>query len=216
MDGVLVNSEPIHVESFKLFLKNLNLSYTEEFLHGLVGHSIDNNIESINQQYLKDNPLDIAEGIRLRDALYLEMITQRPLKAIEGIETLVRLCQEKNIRLGLASSSVRKQVDTILNNLTENSPERIDYRTIFEVTVSGDDVPHKKPAADIYQRALMLLDVKADYCLSIEDSYAGIMSAKASGLFCIALKNQFLGIEEMKIADYVVDSINDVVNLIRD
>ena len=160
--------------------------------------------------------MDIAEGIRLRDALYLEMITQRPLKAIEGIETLVRLCQEKNIRLGLASSSVRKQVDTILNNLTENSPERIDYRTIFEVTVSGDDVPHKKPAADIYQRALMLLDVKADYCLSIEDSYAGIMSAKASGLFCIALKNQFLGIEEMKIADYVVDSINDVVNLIRD
>ena len=58
MDGVLVNSEPIHVESFKLFLKNLNLSYTEEFLHGLVGHSIDNNIESINQQYLKDNSID--------------------------------------------------------------------------------------------------------------------------------------------------------------
>lgn len=215
MDGVLVDSEPIHVKSYKVFFKNLNLSYTDEFLQSLVGHSVDNNIETINQRYLKDRPLNIADGVRSRNAIYLEMITKIPLKPVDGIETLIQFCRKKNIRLGLASSSVREQIDAILDNLTKNSLAKIDYRTIFEAIVSGEDVKHRKPAADIYQKALALLNINAEHCISIEDSYAGIMSAKASGLFCVALKNQFLNQEQMAIADYQVDSINDVVKLIR-
>lgn len=216
MDGILVDSEPIHVDSFRRFLNNLNVSYTDEFLYGLVGHSVDSNIELINQQYLSDTPLDIAEGIEMRDGLYLEMISRTSLEPIDGIESLVLLCKKENIQLALASSSVREQVDAILNNLTKNSRQKINYKAVFEITISGDDVTHKKPSAEIYQRAITLLSTNIDKCIAIEDSHAGIMSAKASGLFCIALKNQFLGKEQMKSADYLIDSINDVVTLIKD
>jgi len=119
-------------------------------------------------------------------------------------------------RRGEGKAAIEKKVDAILENLTKNSPQKIDYRRVFDVTICGDDVKYKKPAAEIYQKAITLVNKDVNKCIAIEDSYAGIMSAKASGLFCIALKNQFLGIEEIKIADYVVDSINDVVNLIRD
>jgi beta-phosphoglucomutase-like phosphatase (HAD superfamily) len=66
MDGVIVDSEPIHAESFRMFLDNLNILYTEEFINDLVGHSVDSNIQAVNQEYLSENPLDIKEGVKIR------------------------------------------------------------------------------------------------------------------------------------------------------
>jgi beta-phosphoglucomutase-like phosphatase (HAD superfamily) len=45
MDGVIVDSEPIHAESFRVFLKRLAVPYTEAFINDLVGHSVDSNIQ---------------------------------------------------------------------------------------------------------------------------------------------------------------------------
>ena len=215
MDGVLVDSEPIHEESFRIFLKRYNVSFTDEFIHSLVGHSIDNNIQMINQTYLSDNPLEIEKGVRLRDAIYLELLTNKQLVPMDGIEELVFHCRNQDIRLALASSSIRIQVDTILTVLSQNSPNKINYQRLFEVMVSGDEVKHKKPAPDLYRRALKLLNNSADECLAIEDSEAGILSAKANGLYCIALKNKYQKLEQLKSADYIVDTISEIVRLMK-
>ena len=46
MDGVIVDSEPIHIESFQIFLDRINVPYTDEFVDNLVGYSIDHNIQT--------------------------------------------------------------------------------------------------------------------------------------------------------------------------
>ena len=132
MDGVIVDSEPIHGESFGMFLDTLKVPYTEEFISDLVGHSIDNNIETINQVYLSDNPIDVLEGIRIRDTIYLSLITSRRLKPLDGIEDLVLLCKKKGIKLGLASSSVREQIDAILKSLSKNNKKISIYLTFYK------------------------------------------------------------------------------------
>ena len=215
MDGVLVDTEPIHAESFRIFLKELNIPFTEEFIDNLVGYSIDHNIQTINHVFLKEKPLDISAGIKQRDDIYLSMINQKVMRPIEGIESLFALCRRKGLRLALASSSVREQVDAILKNLSENDPDRNDYMHTFEVTVSGDDVENKKPAPDIYERALKLLDIPAEKCFTIEDSQAGILSAKSNGIYCFALQNQYLKRTHADGADYLIHSINEVVNLMH-
>jgi HAD superfamily hydrolase (TIGR01509 family) len=215
MDGVIVDSEPIHAESFRMFLDNLNVLYTEEFINDLVGHSVDSNIQAVNQEYLSENPLDIKEGIKIRDALYLSLITDRPLKPLDGIEDLILLCKKKRIRLGLASSSVREQIDAILKSLSQNNRQNINFQTVFDVTVSGDEVSQKKPAPDIYHKAIQTLGIDRDKCMAIEDSEAGIISAKANDIFCIALRNQFLKENKTLSADLVINSIDDVVNMLQ-
>jgi beta-phosphoglucomutase-like phosphatase (HAD superfamily) len=134
---------------------------------------------------------------------------------MEGIDDLIDVCQERVIKLALASSSVREQVDAILENLTLNSENKTDYRSVFATTVSGDQVAHKKPAPDIYESVLAVLNFDAGNCLAIEDSGAGIQSAQASQLFCIALKNQFLKRSEMQKAEMVVESIMEIVKKLR-
>ncbi len=215
MDGVIVDSEPIHAESFRMFLDNLNVSYTEEFINDLVGHSVDSNIQAVNQEYLSENPLDIKKGVKIRDALYLSLITDRLLKPLDGIEDLILLCKKKGIKLGLASSSVREQVDAILDSLSQNSKQKINYQTVFDVTVSGDEVFQKKPAPDIYHKVIQTLGIGRDKCMAIEDSEAGIISAKANDIFCIVLRNQFLKENKTFAADLVINSINDVVNMMQ-
>jgi len=215
MDGVIVDSEPIHCQSFRMFLNKLNVPYTEEFVNDLVGHSVDSNIQTINREYFSGDPLNIDEGIKIRDALYLSLITDQPLKPLDGIEDLIILCKKKDIKLGLASSSVREQVDAILKNLSQNNSYHISFQTVFDVTVAGNEVSQKKPAPDIYHKVIQQLGIDRMKCIAIEDSGAGIRSAKANDITCIALRNQYLKEKESLEADMVVDSINEVVDMIN-
>jgi len=212
MDGVIVDSEPIHVEAFQIFLDQLNISYTDTFVDNLVGYSIDHNIQTINDHYFSENPLNISEGVKERDRIYLELINQRQLQPLEGLPELIRLCQKEGIRMALASSSVREQVDHILVNLSRNDRFGINFEDVFKLSVSGNEVQEKKPAPDLYQAALSLLNEKAENCLAIEDSEAGTLSAKASGLYCFALKNEYFTLNRLKKADMIVNSLHDIVD----
>jgi beta-phosphoglucomutase-like phosphatase (HAD superfamily) len=213
MDGVIVDSEPIHGEAFRIFLNELNLPFTETFIDDLVGHSVNHNIKTINETYLSHKPLDIEKGVRIRNEIYLNLIAEQQLSPMEGIEDLLLICQSKNIKIGLASSSVREQIDVILNNLSQNSLCDINFKTIFDVTVAGNEVSNKKPAPDIYQKVTQSLGVNASNCIAIEDSGAGILSAKATGMFCIALRNKYLKPKDSLPADLVINSIREVVDM---
>ena len=215
MDGVIVDSEPIHAQSFRMFLNNLDVKYTEQFISDLVGHSVDSNIQAVNAEYFSKDPLNINEGIKTRDALYLSLITDKPLKPLDGIEDLIILCKQKGLKLGLASSSVREQVDVILKNLSQNSIHHINFQSLFDVTIAGNEVAQKKPAPDIYHKAIQALGIDRTKCIAIEDSGAGIMSAKANQLFCVGLRNQFLKEVEASSADLLINSINEIVDLIK-
>ena len=215
MDGVLVDSEPIHGEAFRIFLENLKVPYTEKFIDDLVGHSIDHNIQTINETYLQDNPLDIDKGIEIRDSLYLNLITTRPLTPYVGIEDLILICKKMKIKLGLASSSVRKQIDAILRNLSQNSTKKINFQTIFDVTVGGDEVKQKKPAPDVYNKVIQTLGVDNKNCVAIEDSGAGILSAKANDMYCIALRNNYLKEKDALDADLIINSIDEIVKILN-
>jgi len=215
MDGVIVDSEPIHGEAFRIFLEKLKVPYTEEFISDLVGHSVNHNIQTINETYLQGRPLEIDEGVKRRNTVYLNLITNRSLKPIDGIEELLLLSKERGRKLGLASSSVREQIDAILKNLSQNNEKKINFQTVFDVTVSGDEVRHKKPAPDIYKKVIQSLGIDKNNCIAIEDSEPGILSAKANGIYSIALKNQYLKEKDALTADLIINSINDLVEMMN-
>jgi beta-phosphoglucomutase-like phosphatase (HAD superfamily) len=83
--------------------------------------------------------------------------------------------------LGLASSSNRPLIDTVL--------ELGGLAGRFRATVSSEEVPRGKPAPDVYLEAARRLGVPPERCVAVEDSHAGIHSAKAAGMGVVAIPN---------------------------
>jgi HAD superfamily hydrolase (TIGR01509 family) len=105
--------------------------------------------------------------------------------------------------LGLASSSNRELIDTVL--------EAGDLAAFFRVAVSSEEVARGKPAPDVYLEAARRLGVDPAVCVAIEDSHNGIRSAKAAGMGCIAIPNErFPPGEAAAEADVVLGSIAEL------
>lgn len=211
MDGVLVDTEPIHLAAFKQFMDELQLPYTEKFLHSFIGYSIAHNVQTINQKYMAGRELDVDEAVQQRDAIYLEMIRQTQLAPLPGIIDIIDFCYNHGLRTALASSSSREQVGAILSNLSAHADYELNLVQTFHSIVTGDDVERRKPAPDIYLKTLANLSLPGSGCLAIEDSAAGVRSAKSAGLFCIALRNPFVPEAQLQDADARVDSLAEVV-----
>ncbi|MBN2008785.1 HAD family phosphatase [candidate division KSB1 bacterium] len=205
MDGVIVDTEPIHMDSFRLFLADLGLTYTEGFIQSLVGYSTRENMNQIKENYFKNNEFNVTEGIKRRDNLYLNLLSTKAITPCVGIMQLIDYCRKNHIKLAVASSSENRQVITILSRLFKN------YKNVFDVIVTGDDVIHKKPAPDIYLQTVSKLNVPQDCCIAFEDSRAGVESAKAAGIICIALKTQYTSAHDLQYADRQINSIDEAI-----
>jgi HAD superfamily hydrolase (TIGR01509 family) len=106
--------------------------------------------------------------------------------------------------LAIASSSNAELIDTVLRAAGLHS--------LFQVTVSSEEVAHGKPAPDVYLEAAARLGVGPRRCTAIEDSQAGIRSAKAAGMWVVAIPNPHFPPDDEALAqaDVVLDSIDQV------
>ena len=130
----------------------------------------------------------------VHDALQRE-VSQRP----GAVELVSRL--RGRVPLGLASNSPRRLVEAALTTAGLSDA--------FAAIVTSDDVAHGKPAPDIYLRVCEILGVDPTDALALEDSHAGVASAKAAGLTCIAVP-QFAE-ADVSAADRIIDSLEDLL-----
>ena len=212
MDGVLVDTEPLHIKSFCVLLDELGVSYKEEYVHSFVGYSIEDNVRRIDTDYFGGNGLDIQHYVEKRDSLYLDLVRSNLKHPMPGIKELVTCCSDNHIKTALASSSDKIQIDIILECLKSSG---FDLLPELSAIVSGDEAVNRKPLSDIYELALRKLDCPADQAVAVEDSEAGVKSAKGAGIFCAALKNPYNSIELLSDADVLIDSIEDMLKLIK-
>lgn len=214
MDGVLVDTEPIHVDSFRVFLKRRGITAPEEFLFDLIGHSVEENMRDIYRTYFPERQMDPGRDVREREDIYLDLLQKKTVRPQPGLEGLILFCKEEGVPIGLASSSIREQIRTVLDKLTDGSAHGIDYHRIFTAIISGEDVPRKKPAPDIYLMALNRLGAKGDGSIAVEDSPAGVYAAQAAGLKCIAVRTAYIAPARLKNADVIIGSLEELPGLL--
>ncbi len=215
MDGVLADTEPIHVAAFRMLLKEYGIDADDDYLNSFIGHSIENNVITINATYFKSSPKPVAETARYRDDIYYSLLESTNLRPLPGVQDLLLYCSQNEIALALASSSIREQVDLILAKLTKHANGRLVYDSVFSVIVCGDDVSAKKPAKDIYQLTLQKLNRLPAKCFAIEDSAAGIQSAQSAGLKCVYLENIYSLDSQVSIADYQIKSLFEIISFLE-
>jgi HAD superfamily hydrolase (TIGR01509 family) len=200
LDGVIVDSEHVWDEVRQRLAEERGGRWHDRASRDMMGMS---SVEWSRYMHdvigLEETPEEInAEVVRRLEAIYRERLPLIP-GAVEAVEALA-----ERWPLGLASSSNRGLIDFVLQ---VSSLDRY-----FRATVSSEEVPRGKPAPDVYLEAARRLEAAPERCAAIEDSEAGIRSAKASGMRVIAIPNPHFPppAEALEAADVVLDSVAEL------
>jgi HAD superfamily hydrolase (TIGR01509 family) len=106
--------------------------------------------------------------------------------------------------LGLASSAARPLIDRVLAATGMGS--------LFQVTVSTEEIPHGKPAPDVYLAVAERLEVDPGQTVAVEDSSNGLRSASAAGMVVVAVPHPQYppAPDALAHADLVLGSLDDL------
>jgi HAD superfamily hydrolase (TIGR01509 family) len=192
LDGVLVDSETVWDEARRQVVAAHGGSWRPEATKAMMGMSSPE-----WAAYLHDElgvPLPPEEIVREVVAL-VEQEYARSLPLLPGTVETVRSLAEQ-WPLGLASSSNREIIELML--------DRSGLRTLFAATVSSEEVPHGKPAPDVYLETARRLGVAAKTCVAVEDSTNGIRAALAAGMEVIAVPNPHFPPDDAVVASAAV------------
>jgi HAD superfamily hydrolase (TIGR01509 family) len=197
LDGVLVDSEHVWDEVREELARERGGRWHERAQADMMGMS---SVEWSRYMHdvigLSEPPEEIdAEVVCRMSARYAD-----ELPLLDGaVAAVTRLAQA--FRLGLASSSNRPLIDAVL--------ETAGLSTLFEITVSSEEVARGKPAPDVFLEAARRLEVEPERCAAIEDSANGLRSARAAGMRVIAIPNLHYPPppEALALADVVLESL---------
>ncbi|MEK6323408.1 MAG: HAD family phosphatase [Acidobacteriota bacterium] len=203
-DGVIADTEPIHLAAFGRVLAEEDITLTEAdyFAHYL---ALDDRGCFTRAFAERGAPLaqdKLNEMIR-RKAAYVEPMMQAGLRILPGTAEFIQLAAEC-YPLAVASGALRAEIELVL--------KYGGLRDRFLVIVSAEDAARSKPHPDPFIKACELLNaVAGDHiepgeCLVIEDSIHGIRAAHRAAMRCLAVSNSYPK-EKLSEADRVVDSL---------
>ncbi len=169
LDGTLVDSERVWLEVIRARLTRAGRSVSSAQLNdfeGLAGIDAAHALIELGEASMgaSDLAAELEENTIASFAGRLERIA--------GAEEALARLRREGIRIGLVTSSTRRWVDAVAENVSLGT---------FDVVVTADDVRHTKPSPEPYLRALDLLDVAPGTCLVFEDSAVGARAAIAAG-----------------------------------
>jgi HAD superfamily hydrolase (TIGR01509 family) len=205
LDGLLVDTEPLHRRVFNATLARHGIAYEiqdEEFGREFVGISQCENSEYLITRF---GIRASAEDLTCEHRVEYERIIADPknLTMMPGAPILFDELQGRGMPMAIASGSPRRQVETILNGLG--------IASLFRAIVTGSDVTKLKPAPDAYLRACGELRVDAARCLALEDSASGAAAAQAAGLRVVVVPNRYTRHQDLALADGRVESLAQVI-----
>jgi len=203
LDGVLVDSEGLHVEAWKAVFGRLGVEVTdEEYAHGVGMADVDWLRWLFERRGL---PSEGIAGCQRAKRRAFQAILSGNVRPFPGVVELVGVLRGE-FALGVASNSSRESVATVLRRLGVGEG--------FGAVVGAEDVRRHKPHPEVYLRAAALLGVAPGACAVVEDSPLGIRAAKAAGMRCIGITNS-LPAERLAEADLVVATLADAGTLLR-
>ena len=212
LDGVLTDTAEFHYEAWKELGNNIGIDFDRSFNENLKGISRMDSLEKILKFGEKADDYTTEEKEELanqKNEHYKELIKQiTPDDMLPGIKNFLDQCEEKKIRLSLASAS--KNGPAILESLG------ISHQ--FETVVDPASLKNGKPDPEIFIKAAQSLGISPGECLGIEDAKAGIESINAAHMFsvgvgtAISMKNADLFVEDTAELDLnkIMEAFNKI------
>jgi len=201
MDGVIIDSEPIHFKMENEMFRELRIAIPYEEHCSFVGTSSQNMWQIIVKKY--DLNVDVKELVKKQHALYMAyLLNEKDLRPIPGVVELIEDLYHGGFGLVLASSSYREVIEVVLSKFYLSN--------YFTARISGTELANSKPHPEIFIQSAKLANSQPAECIVIEDSQNGITSAKAAGMKCIGFDNPNSGVQDLRKADLVIHSFDEL------
>lgn len=199
-DGVLADSEPLHLATYQEVFSTLGVTLTrEDYYANYLGYDDDGVFRAMGAVHgwqLDDRRIDAL--ISQKSRVFDELLANRDVLYPGAAACVARLAA--SFPLGIASGALRHEIQTILRGAG------LEHR--FRFIVASGDTPRSKPAPDPYLRAAQLHGVPPSDCVAIEDSKWGILSAKSAGMACVGITSTYPA-TELGGADVVIGSLDE-------
>ena len=201
MDGVIVDTEPVHHYAYHEHFKELNIDVTPEMYASYTGNSTRNIFQKLKEHF--DLQEDVENLILRKRHLFNEAFdTKEDLFLIEGVEDLIKDLHTNGIQLILASSASKTTIERVFN--------RFDLHQYFTHKVSGEDFPKSKPHPAIFEYAASLSVAPKERCIVIEDSTNGIQASVSAGIFCVGYNSFHSKDQDLSQANTIVQHFNEL------
>ncbi len=213
VDGTLADTEEAHRQAFNDAFRahGLEFHWSPELYRELL--RVPGGKERL-AAFFGRTPLTADDRARLsamipslhasKTAFYREGIERGRVPLRAGVRRLMTEARAAGVRLAIASTTSPDNMAALLEGALGG-----DALEEFSVIATGDVVPRKKPAPDIYLLALERLGVTVRRAVAFEDSAIGIAAAKAAGLFTVATPSDWTRDEDFGAADLVLPSLGD-------
>ena len=201
MDGVIVDTEPVHHYAYNIHFRQLNIDISPEMYASFTGNSTKNIFERLKAQFnLPDAVNSLVETKRnlFNDAFD----SKEDLYLLDGVEDLIKDLHSNGMQLILASSSATVTINRIFN--------RFKLHKYFTHIVSGEDFPKSKPHPAIFLKAAELAQTLVENCIVIEDSTNGIMAANAAGIYCVGYDSFHSKMQDYSLANMVISNFREL------
>jgi HAD superfamily hydrolase (TIGR01509 family) len=205
MDGVIIDSEPIHMNIENQMFDELNIHISKEMHQSFVGASAKNTFQRLIRDFnLNTTPEELLHD---NESRYLDYLDRHPeIQPIPGVKLLIENLTKAGFTLLLASSASIEIIDKVL--------DMFQFRQYFSHAISGARLQNSKPHPEVFYITAEKAGKKPGQCLVIEDSANGVKAAKAAGMYCVAYYNPNSGNQDLSLADNVISSFDEFSQII--
>ncbi len=201
MDGVIVDTEPVHRYAYFKQFEELNIEVTEAMYTSFTGFSTRNTFQTLKEQFQLEH--EVEDLIQRKRSIFNDAFdTKEDLELLEGVRTLIEDLHQNGIQLILASSASKVTIDRVFS--------RFGLHDFFTHKVSGEDFPKSKPHPAIFEHAASLSIAPKENCIVIEDSTNGVKAAKAAGIYCVGYESAHSKDQNLNEADKVITHFKEL------
>ena len=201
MDGVIVDTEPVHRYAYFKQFDELNIPVTEEMYTSFTGFSTRNTFQKLKEVFVIEQ--EVEDLIQRKRNIFNDAFDSKAdLELLQGVENLIKELHQNGMQLILASSASKVTIERVFS--------RFKLHEYFTHVVSGEDFPKSKPHPAIFEHAASLSVAPKESCIVIEDSTNGIKAAKAAGILCVGYNSIHSEAQDLSESDFVINHFNEL------
>ncbi|QNE40074.1 HAD family hydrolase [Hymenobacter sp. NBH84] len=201
MDGVIVDTEPVHRYAFFRHFEELGIDVSDEEYAGFTGSSTKNVYQQLKQRY--GLAAEIDDLMARKREFFNRAFDEKPdLYLLGTVRALIEDLHAHDFQLILASSASKGTIGRVM--------KRFDLYPYFDHVLSGEDFTYSKPDPAIFEQAASLAVGSKKECIIIEDSTNGIAAGKAAGIYCIGFDSEHSALQDLSQADLVIHDFSEL------
>lgn len=201
MDGVIVDTEPLHRKAYFKTFDKLGIEVSEDLYASFTGASTKRVCDTLIETFHLGQTFEEIAKIK-RDYFKDYFYNDEEFDLISGVKELIEHYYENGIRLILASSATMTTIDMVF--------EKFELEKYFSGKISGADLKESKPHPEVFLLAAEMAEQPAENCMVIEDSTNGILAAHRAKIFCVAYRSPHSKNQDYTLADMVVSDYEDL------